>query len=310
MVLLHRFLVLLMRRLFNFCHDQQLVVPLLVAASFELWQFSTRRLTLSSFLEHPLTETFPAIAAVGIVVIYQIVMTAADLNHELNDAASKDVPRILHPDNAPRKPSPISVALIAIVLASFVLLGEGFLLERAFPIDVMRIQALSTPVPPAYAFIHPSAPLPVPPWYVLNHYQTMPPKVGEVFQVRMYLDNRGSTPGTIFGATLTKRIDAPPKAYEERKTLEESLWKEMEQNRLTQTLTPLSIPVMESPGRQWILLESAAPLSQDDIDKMGKSAVIYVMSDFRDSTGKNLIESCFRTIPSSGDFVFCLGHNR
>jgi len=110
-----------------------------------------------------LTEVFPLAGAVGLILVFQIVMTARDLNRELIEEAKRDRPIIVHPENRPRKISPFPVAIIGIVLVAFVVLGEGFILERAFPAYTMSLARPAVPTPPEYAFRIPAPPSPLKP---------------------------------------------------------------------------------------------------------------------------------------------------
>jgi|SRR5665213_1917226 len=109
MALSRRFLVVLMRRIVEFCHGQQLTVPIVFFALFEMWQVVTRRLTWESFQKNPGNEIFPYVATIGVLLIFQIWFAVKDLNRELLEEARKNPPTIVHKDNVFREPSKLSV---------------------------------------------------------------------------------------------------------------------------------------------------------------------------------------------------------
>jgi hypothetical protein len=138
-----------MRRLADFSNAQQLIVPLLLAGVYEAWRFGTGRITWSSIKRNPLDEIFPAIATAGLIVIYQIMMSAKELNTQLISEAEKNRPTIIHPENVFRRPSKAPIVVIALILSGVVVLAESFVLEHAYPQDAMVIKPTFPPVRPA-----------------------------------------------------------------------------------------------------------------------------------------------------------------
>ena len=65
-----------------------------------------------------------------------------------------------------------------------------------------------------------------------------------------------------------------------------------------------------APGTFFIRIESATPLSADEVNRLGKKSAMYLMTEVWDMTDRLLMESCFRTEPNSQALTFCVDHNK
>lgn len=155
MALFRQFLVILMKRLIEFSSAQQLVVPLLLATVFEMWRFGTHRITWTTLKQNPLDEVFPALGTAGLIITYQIVMAARDLNRHLLAETKNNHPTIIHPDNIAREPSQVPAVIVAAVLVCFVWLVECLLVEHAYPVEKLPVLVWTPgPPPPSATFDH------------------------------------------------------------------------------------------------------------------------------------------------------------
>jgi len=304
MFLFRRFLVILMRRLAEFSSAQQLIVPVVLAGVIEAWRFGTGRITLASIRRNPLDEVFPAIATAGLIVIYQIAMAARDLNRQLLHEAENKRPTIIHPENIFRKPSKVPPVAIAFLLACFVVLGEGLILEHAYPVEAISF-TIPSPGPPPDLRANAKGELKE---LSFVRCQPMPYKIGGTFEVHMYVDNKTEKTLRVVGYSRSELVDNPPNDYNDRKRLEDGLWSKL---RIKASRLPtLNIPIAQ-PGSFWIRFDTGTPLSKDDIDKLGTTESVYFTARIQDaSSGRRLLDSCFRTVPNSEALMLCIDHNR
>ena len=165
MLLFRRFLKVLMKRIINFCKDQQLIVPLAFFAVFETWQVSTGQLTLVEFLKNPWNEFMPYIATIGLFLMIQIGLAARDMNLELREERIKDRPIIIHEDSRFVEPSRWPARAIASVLVGFIVGGEMLAVEHAYPIYLLKRIIPTAPKPPNDAFVAPQPSGPPKPEY-------------------------------------------------------------------------------------------------------------------------------------------------
>jgi hypothetical protein len=158
------------------------------------------------------------------------------------------------------------------------------------------------PVPPTPN----SAPAPSPSGPVLRlvRYESLPYRVGEPLKVRMFLNNSGSSSITLFGGTHSAFVDQVPDDYGERVQLEKRLWAGTEKYNSAKD-RPLKFQTTIT----FADLASEEVLSRERIDQLGKGSVMYMMSIFKDATGKAMITSCFHTDPAGGNLFFCQDHN-
>jgi hypothetical protein len=56
-------------------------------------------------------------------------------------------------------------------------------------------------------------------------------------------------------------------------------------------------------------LMSEQPLSQDQIDRLAKGSVMYMLTILKDWRGKAIITSCVHTDPAGSNLFFCADHN-
>ena len=56
-------------------------------------------------------------------------------------------------------------------------------------------------------------------------------------------------------------------------------------------------------------LMSEQSLSHDQIDRLAKGSVMYMMTILKDGRGKAVITSCVHTDPAGGNLFFCIAHN-
>jgi hypothetical protein len=308
MFLFRRFMAVFMKRIAAFCHEQQLTVPILFFAVFELWQLATRRLTWESFQKNPWNEFMPYVVTVGVLLIPQILLAARDLNRELLQESRNDPPKIIHSSNQVTEPSKLPARLIAVTLISFVIFAEALMVERAYPEETMIVAATSPPKPPAFALNRSVVDQPTPAKVHVTRYVTLPYELGRTLRVRMFVDNLGGVPITVKGGTYAKSVDQIPSDYTERRKAEQSIWKEMSSLSVPVDLVSV-IPVLP-PGQFFIELESGIEMTQEIIEKLSKGTTVYLLTVYRDANRRVRLDSCIRTIPSRDSVLYCLDTER
>jgi hypothetical protein len=145
----------------------------------------------------------------------------------------------------------------------------------------------------------------------LVRYDILPYEVGQKFRVHMFVDNKTAAPLRVVGYNAGVIIDNPPSDYQWREKFEEDLWTRMNSMEAAEdSRVRITVPVMKT-GVFWILYENGNPLTQEDLDRLSRTAWVYVVARIRDArSNKILLESCFHTEPKSESLVFCASHNR
>ncbi len=207
-ILLRRFLGILMKRIVNFFHAQQLVVPVCFFASFEIWQYATGRLTAASFRQNPLNEFLPYITTIGLLLVVELLLAARDLNGDLSRESQSNRPLIIHEDNRVREPSKIPAYIVAGVFIAFIVLGEWSTVEHGYPTYSIAIRPKlpDTPMLP----VPPIAVPPKPPKLHVVGYAASWYEVGKPLKIKMFIDNMGGLPETISGTATSRFVDNLP----------------------------------------------------------------------------------------------------
>jgi len=120
----------------------------------------------------------------------------------------------------------------------------------------------------------------------------------------MYLNNSGSSSITLYGGSHSSFVEKLPRDFDERKTLETRLWAEAENYNVAKD-RPLKFQTLVT----FADLMSEQPLSQDQIDRLAKGSVMYMMTILKDRHGEAVITSCVHTDPAGGSLFFCVDHN-
>jgi hypothetical protein len=158
--------------------------------------------------------------------------------------------------------------------------------------------ALPTPIP------EPGPPPPSGPVLRVVRYDVIPFRVGEPLTVRMYLNNSGSSSVTLYGGSHSSFVEKLPSDFDERRTLETRLWAEAEKYNIAKD-RPLKFQTLVT----FADLMSEQPLSQDQIDRLAKGSVMYMMTILKDRGGEAVITSCVHTDPAGSNLFFCVDHN-
>jgi hypothetical protein len=170
-----------------------------------------------------------------------------------------------------------------------------------------RQQTVQTPIPAPPTPIRAPAPSPPPssgPVLRVVKYDVQLLRVGEPLTIRMYLNNSGSSSITLYGGSHSSFVEELPRDFDERKTLETRLWAEAEKYNVAKD-RPLKFQTLVT----FADLMSEQPLSQDQINRLAKGSVMYMITILRDRRGEAVITSCVHTDPAGGNLFFCVDHN-
>jgi hypothetical protein len=195
----------------------------------------------------------------------------------------------------------------SIILAVSFLSGTAsvFLVQTVANLKVeqtTKATVLTPVVPPPAPATGPSPPSG--PILSLVRYESMPYRVGEPLTIRMFLNNFGPNSITLYGGSHSSFVEKLPKDFNDRRKLETRLWAEAEKYKIAR-VRPLKFQTLIT----FADLMSETPLSEDQIDHLGKGAVMYMMTILKDAHGKPIITSCFHTEPTGCNLFFCTDHN-
>ena len=95
-----------------------------------------------------------------------------------------------------------------------------------------------------------------------------------------------------------------PREFDERKALETRLWAQAEKYNVAKD-RPLKFQTLVT----FADLMSEQSLSHDQIDRLAKGSVMYMMTILKDGRGEAVITSCVHTDPAGGNLFFCIAHN-
>lgn len=294
--------MLLMKRISAFCHTQQLTIPIAFVVLFEGWQIATHQLTLDSLLKNPLNEFMPHIATLGLLLAIQIVLAARDLNREIAADATKDALMIIHPENQPRTPSKLPGRAIGTILIAFIVLGECFVIERAYPVDSINMRIPPPPKAPVLTDPKPVAKVPKPAKIYVVRFATDSYEASRPLKIRVYIDNLGDLPLSLTGASYTKLIDEIPSDYAALEKLEQGLWEEAASIPTTQHMR-LDIKVM--PPREFFIEVQTLEITQENLQKLTNRGSMYLIGIYKDDKG-NRMGVCIRTTPARNGFLYCI----
>lgn len=139
--------MLFMKRIWKFAHEQQLIVPGVIALATIVWLLVTGRFSVRMLTQPTWEAWYPVIVASGIFALILVVLTARDLNLELSAEAAKQVTSIIDPSGTPITPKATSRT-------------PGRIIGSVFAVCIIGLEALAFRV--AYPRPVPS-PIPTPP---------------------------------------------------------------------------------------------------------------------------------------------------
>lgn len=332
---LRRFLVMFVLRSLAFVHNQQLVVPTVLVVITIGWQALIGDWSWPSIIANGWRTMVPVIVTVGVFAVVMVVLAAKDLDREIAATHTKSykplvssVGELIAPQISPRAPG-LALGVISIItVVGFEVLvfraafppipypARPFFLVPAVPENAKTFSDPTTTKQATGALSHtPTMPAPVKPTMPrtdpvrigLVRYMPLPYEAGKKLRVRLFVDNKGIRPVTVYGRTISRLVENLPHDYEGRRKVEEKTWER--RSLIPRSHIPINVPII-APGTYYILLESGSLLTSDDITKLGSGSVMYLMSEIWDEHDQVILESCVFTEPRSEALNFCAGHNK
>jgi len=89
-----RFVGLLMRGIYEYCHSQQIILVILLFVFTSGWGLVTREQSFTELMKNPWRPAFPVILTACFVAVPLIIRAALELNREIAKSAQDDKPRV------------------------------------------------------------------------------------------------------------------------------------------------------------------------------------------------------------------------
>jgi hypothetical protein len=149
-----RFLVLLMRGIYRYCHSQQIILVVLLFVSTSAWGLITREQSFAEIMKNPWRPAFPVILVTCLVAIPLVIQAAKGLNREIAKSIEEDRPRVIivGSENVLTVPSKVPGWAIgsAFVVTIIGLTGLAFWAGFSPANMTLRMSSLSPPQPPSH----------------------------------------------------------------------------------------------------------------------------------------------------------------